>query len=199
VKLSDDSFKLKSADAGGYFARALRAIGQDLAELIPQLVEIEYRGDSFEVAVRCDRKRFEKKYPTDPKSGLKGTLHKLANYRLDKPSDDELLTSFTQSYGAEDIRRLDEIGRHRRSQVGKTPDINTLGEALRTIGRIVDADNGQLVRIFRDQRRIAFEYTDKGGATRKTEMTRTELYKAQQSFYGKRAGSQSLDTWKGHN
>ena len=38
--MADDFFKVKVTDAGGYFAMALRVIGQDLAELFPQQVEV---------------------------------------------------------------------------------------------------------------------------------------------------------------
>jgi len=59
VKLPE-SFKVQSSDSGGYFARALRAIGQDLNELFPHQLEIVYKETSFETQVRCDRKRAEK-------------------------------------------------------------------------------------------------------------------------------------------
>ena len=64
-----------------------------------------------------------------------------------------------------------------------------LGESLRTIGRILDAEEGRLVRIFRDQRRVAFEYVARGGGTKKVEMTRAELIKIQQSYYHERGGA----------
>jgi hypothetical protein len=194
-----DSLKVKSNDSGGYFARALRAIGQDLHELIPHTLEITYRDEVFETQVRCDRKRAEKKNPPEAKSGLKSVFHKLATYRLDKGPEGPDIASYEHSYGRDEISRLDRAGLHRRAQAGKVPDINQLGEALRTIGRIIDAADGQLVRIFRDQRRVAFDYVSKKGETVKTEMTRTELFKAQQSYYEKRSGSKHIDLWKGHD
>lgn len=199
MKLSDDSFKVKTSEAGGYFATALRAIGQDLAELIPQQLEIEFQDDTFVVHARCDRKRAEKKVPQVQKPGLRNVFHKLATYRLDKEPEGANLTTFEQTYTSDEVGRLDRAGLHRRSQAGKIPDINNLGEALRTIGRIIDADGGRLVRIFKDQRRVAFEYADKRGATHKAEMTRAELYKIQQSYYEKRSGSKNIDLWKGHD
>ncbi len=147
MKLSEP-FKIKSNEPPGYYDRALRAIGQDLAELFP---------------------------------------HQL----------DEIAT-LARTYNPDDINRLNEIGLHRRTQAGKIPDIRNLGEALRTIGRVIDADEGRLIKVFRDQRRIAFEYVDKGGATHKAEMTHAELYKLQQRFYDKRDSSDSVDPWKGH-
>ena len=49
-----------------YYARVLRAIGQDLADLFPQQLEIEQKERTFVVQVRCDRKRSENKTATQP-------------------------------------------------------------------------------------------------------------------------------------
>jgi hypothetical protein len=198
VKLAN-SYRVKSSEPAGYYARALRVIGQDLADLIPQQVDIDYKGDSFEVRVRCDRKRAEKRMPQVEKSGLRNVIHKLANYRLDKPVGGIEIATIEQTYDATEVNRLDQAGLHRRTQAGKIPDINNLGEALRTVGRIIDADDGRLIRLFKDQRRVVFDYADKSGAMRKVEMTRSELFKAQQSYYDKRGGQQSIDTWRGHD
>ena len=184
-----------------YYARVLRAIGQDLADLFPQLLEIEQQERSFVVHVRCDRKRSESKAPPQsveaPKSGLRNIIHKLNTVRLDKPPDKPEIVSVHRTYNAIDVSRIDEAGLQRRIQLGKIPDIHNLGEVLRTIGRIVDAEEGRLVRIFRDQRRVAFEYITRGGETKKVDMTRVELVKIQQSYYHGRGGETSLDLWKG--
>ncbi|MGH7797894.1 MAG: hypothetical protein ACREQ2_23780 [Candidatus Binatia bacterium] len=102
-----------------------------------------------------------------------------------------------RSYNPIDISRIDESGLQRRMQIGKIPDIHNVSEVLRTIGRIIDADEGRLIKIFKDQRRVTFDYIVRGGETRKAEMTLTELYKVQQTYYQKRSASQSLDLWKG--
>jgi hypothetical protein len=96
-----------------------------------------------------------------------------------------------------DISRIDEAGLQRRIQIGKIPDIHNLGEALRTIGRIIDADEGRLTRIFKDQRRVIFDYVVRGGEARKVEMTLTELYKVQQTYYQARSAAQTIDLWRG--
>jgi hypothetical protein len=189
---------VESNQTANYYARVLRVIGQDLAELFPAQLEIEQQGRAFVANVRCDRKRAQVKAPPEPsKSGFGGIIHKLATYRLEKAPEKPELVNVTRNYTAVDISRIDEAGLHRRIQLGKIPDIHNLGEALRTIGRIIDAEDGQLTRIFKDQRRVVFEYIARGGETRKTEMTLTELYKAQQSYYQSRSGTQSLDLWKG--
>ena len=184
-----------------YYARVLRAIGQDLADLFPHQLEIEQRERTFVVHVRCDRKRSESKAPPQPveapKTGLRNIFHKLNSVRLDKPPDKPEIVSVNRSYNPIDISRIDEAGLHRRIQLGKIPDIHDLGESLRTIGRILDAEEGRLVKILRDQRRVTFEYIVKGGDTKKVEMTRAELVKMQQNYYHGREGSSSLDLWKG--
>jgi len=197
--MADDLFKMKVNDSGGYFARALRVIGQDLAELIPQQLEVYYQDKAFEVRVRCDRKRAEKKSPPAEKSGLKNVFHKLATYRLDKPPEGSDTALFEHRYNSDEIGRLDRVGIQRRNQAGKVPDINNLGEALRTIGRIIDAQGGELIRLIKDPRRVVFDYSDKQGASQKMEMTRSELFKAQQSYYEKRSGTGGVDVWKGQD
>ena len=197
--MPDDLFKVKSNDAGGYFAKALRVIGQDLTELFPQQIEVYYQQEIFDVRVRCDRKRAEKKSPPAEKSGLKNVFHKLATYRLDKPPEGADIVVFEHRYNSDEIGRLDRAGIHRRNQAGKVPDINNLGEALRTIGRIIDAQGGELIRILKDPRRVVFDYNNKQGAPQKMEMTRSELFKAQQSYYEKRSGSGGVDLWKGQD
>ena len=197
--MTDDFLKLKSNDSAGYFAKALRVIGQDLTELFPQQIEVYYQQEIFDVRVRCDRKRAEKKSPPAEKSALKNVFHKLATYRLDKAPEGADTVVFEHRYNSDEIGRLDRAGIHRRNQAGKVPDINNLGEALRTIGRIIDAQGGELIRILKDPRRVVFDYNDKQGAPQKMEMTRSELFKVQQSYYEKRSGSGGVDLWKGQD
>jgi hypothetical protein len=184
-----------------YYARVLRAIGQDLTELFPHQIEIEQKDRTFVVHVRCDRKRSESKAPPQPvepqKSGLRNIIHRLNSIRLDKPDKPEIVT-VNRVYNPIDISRIDEAGIHRRVQMGKIPDIHDLGEALRTIGRILDAEEGHLVRILKDQRRVICEYFAKGeSATRKVQLTQAELVKIHQSYYHGRSRLASLDLWRG--
>lgn len=184
-----------------YYARVLRAIGQDLATLFPFQLEIEQKERTFVVQIRCDRKRSESKTATQPatptKTGVLGFIQKLNTIRVDKPPEKPEIVTVNRSYNPIDISHIDEAGLHRRIQLGKIPDIHDLGESLRTIGRILDAEEGRLIRLFRDQRRVAFEYIARGGGTKKVEMTRAELIKIHQSYYHDRGGSGSLDLWKG--
>ena len=171
--------------------------------MFPQQLEIEYHADNFEVRVRCDRKRAEKKSLPVQKSGLRDVLHKLATYELGKPasakpSKEAEIATFARTYSPDDINQLNESGMRRRAQAAKIPDVRNLSEALRTVGRIIDAEEGRLIKVFRDLNRIAFECMNAEGATRRAEMTHGELYKLQQQYYQKRGDFVSVDVWKGH-
>jgi hypothetical protein len=192
---------LEPNQPSNYYARVLRAIGQDLANLFPHQLEIERQGQNFVARVRCDRRRSASQTQIEPeaapKTGLLGIIHKLNTIRLDKPAEKPEIVSVNRSYNPTDISRIDEAGLHRRIQLGKIPDIHDLGEALRTIGRLVDAEEGKLGKIFKDQRRVTFEYIARDGSAKKVQLTRDELYKIQQSYYHGRSGPGSLDLWKG--
>ena len=192
MKLSEP-FKVKGDHTSEYFARALRAIGQDLANLFPQQLEIEFHDQSFDVRARCDRKRLESKEPEVRQKGFGAFIGRVANYRLDKPAEESGTANFSRTYDPADIDRLDQAGVDRRRQAGKVPDIYSLSESLRTIGRIVDANGGRLISVFKDQRRMAVEYTDTKGAKCRAEMTSAELYKLQQSYYKERSGTANPD------
>ena len=63
MKLADESFKLQSTEVAGFHTRALRVIGQDLADLFPEILEIERQGENFIVRGQCARSRLESKAP----------------------------------------------------------------------------------------------------------------------------------------
>lgn len=198
MKISEP-FKVLADRSSEYFARALRAIGQDLAGLVPQQLEIEFRAQSFEVRARCDRKRLESGKPEARQRGFGAFIGRLANYRLDKPPQATDVVAYARTYGPDDIDRLDQKGVDRRVQPGRMPDIYSLSETLRTIGRIVDTNGGQLISIFKDQRRIAVDYTDRNGRRCKAEMTPSELYKVQRQYYRERTASANPDFLTDHD
>ena len=192
------SFKILTSTSPGTYARALRAIGQDLADLFPETVEIELRGEVFVVGGQCTKNRLDARKPKPQRKGLK-------DFCADMLSRDvTLLTQKTQSatiefhqkYALEDINRIDEIGMSRRFAMGKIPDIRSLGEILRTIGRLVDGQEGRLVKISKDARRIVYEFTDSDGKPRNELLSIPDLYKLQKSFYEKRGELVGLDPWK---
>ena len=199
--------KLKLKDAAGtqtlakvqFHARALRAIGQDLSNLFPQSLEITREGMSFRAIGRY--------VPRDP-SG-KGA-------RLDVPLRDELqktlprdrsavppvesapaLIRFERTYTPVDIERIDEIGSNCRNRPDNTPDIYSLGEMLRMVGRIVDANGRCLLKLSRDRHGVTAEYEDGAGQNQKIELSNSQLYKLQQRYYAERGTHVLIDNWKG--
>ena len=160
MKLTE-SFKILASTSPGSFARALRAIGQDLASLFPETLEIELRGETFFARGQCAKERLDAKLPKqEQRKGLKAfCADMLARDVSDLAREAKSANvDFSLAYNPADINRIDEMGASRRFSIGKTPDIRSLGEMLRTIGRLVDGREGQLVKVYKDARRIVFEY-----------------------------------------
>jgi hypothetical protein len=103
---------------------------------------------------------------------------------------------FERIYSPLEIDQIDEIGKQRRFGAGKIPDIRSLAEILRTIGRLVDGQAGQLVKIYKDARRIVFEFTDNQGKAHNETMTIPDLHRLQKNFYEKRGAPVGADPWQ---
>jgi hypothetical protein len=186
LKLSTDSEK---------YARSLRVIGQDLADLFPELVEVEVKGDRF--IVRCQA-RDKSQY-----SGRSGAItpatkrwkNLLCRKSVADPVDASSMVPFARSYTAEDINRLEERGTlHRRSSEDK-PDLYSLSERLRMIGRIIDANGGKLIKLLKDRNTVIFDYQDEGGETHRQELSNLSLYKLQQQYHSQRSILALKDPW----
>lgn len=192
-----ESFKILSSTSPGAYARALRAIGQDLAELFPESVEIQVYGENFVVRGQCTKDRLAAKQPKPQRKGLTAFCADVLGRdvstltRQAKPAS----VPFERTYRPDDINQIDEIGMRRRFSVGKIPDIRSLAEMLRTIGRLVDGQAGKLTKIHKDAHRIVFEYVDSAGKTHNQLMTTPELHKLQKSFYENRGAPVGLDPW----
>jgi len=193
-----ESFKILASTSPGAYARALRAIGQDLADLFPESVEIQIFGEKFVVRGQCTQDRLAAKQPQPQRKGLK-------NFCTDMLARDvstltrqakSATVQFDRTYTPDDVNQIDEIGMRRRFGVGKIPDIRSLAEMLRTVGRLVDGQGGVLTKIHKDARRIVFEYSDGDGKTHNELMSIPDLYKLQKSFYEKRSAPVGLDPWK---
>ncbi|MGH7784901.1 MAG: hypothetical protein ACREO5_13805 [Candidatus Binatia bacterium] len=193
MKLSEP-FKLQSTESGGFYARALRAIGQDLAELYPERIEIERQGEDFVVRGTCARSRLETEKPKSERKSLKEILAQDITAWAPQSKSDS--ASFSRTYDAEDIARIDEIGSRRRTGVEKIPDIRGLGEILRTVGRVIESEDGRLIKIIKDMRQVAFEYVNRDGANCKQELSSLDLRKVQQRFYEKRGETKPRTSFK---
>lgn len=176
----------------GYYARALRVIGQDLQDLLPEKLTIELRGDSFVASGTCTKSRIDDQAGAAIGASLKSWASRFLKgiFKTPRPGEPELeFVPFNRTYHAQDIERLDAQGTRHRSSTGM-PDIYTLGERLRTIGKVIDAHNGRAVRIFKDLHQINFEYQDGSGVDRRVKFSNTELYQLQRQYAAERgAGS----------
>ncbi len=192
------SFKILTSTSPGTYARALRAIGQDLANLFPETVEIELHGEIFIVGGQCAKSRLDARQPKPQRKGLKDFCADMLNRNvtsLIQKTQSETI-EFNRSYAPKDINRIDEIGMSRRFTVGKIPDIRSLGEILRTIGRLVDGQEGRLVKISKDAHRIVFEFIGSDGKPHNELMSIPDLFKLQKRFYETRGAPVGLDPWQ---
>jgi hypothetical protein len=177
----------------GYHARALRAIGQDLSDLLPESVTIEPEGNDFVAHGMCNRGRLE----TLESTGWGGLRKFGAKLRAEilKPHAGEPdldLVPFSRGYNAEGIDHLDKRGNQRRVGAGGIPEIYSLAERLRTIGKVIDSHNGQLVKIYKDLHHIVFEYRDADFNLHKVELDNTELYRLQRSYTTERTDDSEI-------
>jgi hypothetical protein len=179
----------------GFHARALRAIGQDLADLLPDSMTIEPNGDSFLVHGICNRARLESQQASGGWSNLRkmGAMLRAGIIRPPIGEPDLDLTPFTRSYNAADIDRLDARGNQRRYDAGGLPEIYSLAERLRTIGKVIDGHKGRLGKIFKDLHHIIFEYQDGEDQLRKVELDNTQLYRLQRRYTSERSDNVPID------
>jgi hypothetical protein len=186
--------KLMMEQTSGFYARALRVIGQDLAGLIPENLAIELRGDDFVANGLCAKSRMEEQ-SSSSWTGVKKLVDRVTDIiRVPNHEPDLEFVQFSRTYNINDIDRLDEQGTKYRGDDTGMPDIYSLGERLRTIGKVIDAQNGRVVKIFKDLHQIMFEYQDSDGQSRKEELSNTELYQLQQRYASGRGGSSTPKT-----
>ena len=176
------------------YARALRAIGQDLANLVLNSLEVEAAGSEF--IVRGQQRGAQPRQSAKESPSVWRKLQsKIAQSEPQQPAP--LLSTFERRYTAEDVNRLDETGIARRRGPAKPPEISGLAEKLRTIGRIVDAKKGRLAKLTDDSNHVTIEYRDENDLCHSETYSMLELYKIQQSYYGKRGTWEAPDVWRG--
>jgi hypothetical protein len=177
------------------YARALRVIGQELADLFPERVEIEIVGSRFVVSgERRDKSQRTVRNGAVTVPGLKKLLRR--NSAADAVDTSLSIIHFTRSYTAEDINLLEEGGTfHRKTGGDGKPDLYSLSERLRMIGRIVDANGGRLTKLLKDGNTIVFHYEDKDDETHRAEFSNLTLYKLQLQYYSQRFVPEVKDPW----
>jgi len=176
------------------YARALRAIGQDLAKLAPHSLELEVVENDF--IVRGQTRAAQTSRAENGNPGLWQMLQdRIAHRAPHQPTS--LFVPFERKYTPDDVNRLDKEGRAHRRDPAKPPDITGLAEKLRTIGRIVDAKCGRLATLIDDMDSVTVEYCDEQGNFHSEKYSMLALYKIQQSYYGERGTLKPVDLWRG--
>jgi hypothetical protein len=158
------------------YARALRAIGQDLADFFPERLEIEMSGENF---VARGRRR-------PGASAWRNNEERVIQRALSQPSPQVQQSPFVRTYTPDDIDHLDEMGRARRTDADQRPDLYSLAERLRMIGRIVDEKNARLENLCHDMNAITLAYRDAQDRIHQEEYSILTLYKLQQHYYSGR-------------
>jgi len=198
-------FKLKGeievqvSDGVQFHARALRAIGQDLSNLFPQSLEITVEGTTFQVVGQYLR-RDAGEQGSQRDNHLLGKLRNklFRDAPVAAPAEGATApTSFNRTYTPADIEAIDEIRSTHRNGPDTSPDIYSLGEILRMVGRIVDSNGKRLHKLVRDTYGVTFEYEDGTGEIKKGELSSLQLYKLQQQYYSERGTYVPTDNWKG--
>ena len=174
------------------YARALRVIGQDLADLFPESLTIEMSGDIF-VARGCGRRAV-----AAPKMTAAARRFPAIWQKASRPStqDEPSHSVFVRTYTPDAINRLDELGRAGRKGLAARPDLDSIAEKLRMIGRILDEKNGLLLNLSHDERTITLRYCDSQGEILSVDYSNLTLYKLQQQYYSGRC-YQPGDAWQG--
>ena len=175
-------------------ATALRTIGQELADLLPLILKIEVKQDLFIVTGKGLPE------PTRAEGGARKILKIVWNslVRHDAANDivDWQLMSvpFARTYSQADLRRSDNHRLEGRLGTGGLPDIYSLGERLRIVGRIVQAKGGDLVQLTKTLNSVAFEYRQPDGAVHSEEYSGEELFRLQREYYADRESDRGFST-----
>jgi len=172
-------------------AWALRTIGQDLADLRPEYLEVVYTGQIYIVRGRTW---------TDQSPAKKSRARRIfsAFRKVSKRSAGQARESqwFQRRYTIYEINRLDEQGLIQRKDRPVSPDIYVLGERLRTIGKMIEAKHGQLLRLTLDNKSVAFVYRDLKGMVYNEEHSTPALYRSQQDGNRSRGTGRTRDPWE---
>ena len=172
---------------------ALRAIGQDLADILPESLEIEFTGQFYVVRGQGKTGRA----PAVKKTGAVGKLlGKLKSDEQKRNPKEQQAVPFERTYPLAKIHLLGEQGKSQRRDSPLSPDIYVLGERLRAVGKIIEAEGGQLIRLRMDEYRVAFKYRDSKGEFHEEEHTTPELYRSQKKSHTRRLAGKERDTWE---
>lgn len=174
-------------------AWALRTIGQDLAEFRPEYLEIEFTGQLYIARGRAQTTQ------TPSKNNRAGKiLSKLRHAGKRGHTQPSESSWFERTYPLHEIHRLDDAGLIQRKNHPIPPDIYVLGERLRTVGKMIEAKKGQLLKLTLDNYRVTFTFRDSKGEIANEEHSTPALYRSQQDGNSLRGSGRTRDPWTIH-
>jgi hypothetical protein len=179
------------------YARALRAIGQDLTDLFPKVLEIETNGMLFEARGHSHPNPFHQVR----ESALKKAWNKLRgrDTKVDSIIPELSKATFTRTYTPEDIERLDRLYAGNRTGQQKKPDNYSLAERLRTMGGIVSSRQGRLKQLRKNADHLYVDYWDQDGKIQTATLTTVILYRNEQPIESRDNGYAPRELWEGYD
>jgi hypothetical protein len=161
------------------YGRAMRAIGQDLTELFPKTLAIEFDGSRFIARGRSHLNPFQQYKKFSYKDVWRRLIGR--NSASATIADEPAAPEFERAYGAADIDRLDTLySANRTGQLGR-PDSYSLAERLRVMGGIVNSRQGRLKCLRKDADNLVVEYWDASGQIQTTKLTTVIMYRNPQT------------------
>lgn len=179
------------------YARALRAIGQDLTDLFPKILEIDTDGVNFEARGQSHANPFHRVR----ERRVKQVWNKLFGKDVKAESITPELTTatFTRAYSPEDIERLDKHYSANRSGQQKRPDNYSLAERLRTMGGIVNSRKGRLKQLRKNADHLFADYWDQDGKIQTAKLTTVIVYRNLQSHDSQSNAALPKELWEGYD
>jgi hypothetical protein len=177
------------------YSRALRAIGQDLADLFPKILEIENDGASFIAHGQS--------HPNPFHQYRKSTCKNLWRKLIGKKAEAEPITlepaalSFQRTYAPADIDRLDRLYSGNRTGRLERPDSYSLAERLRVMGGMVNSRQGRLKRLHKNADNLFVEYWNQNGEIQTAKLTTVIMYRNPHDQLSPGATPEQL--WEGYD
>ncbi|MSP41075.1 MAG: hypothetical protein EXR70_21510 [Deltaproteobacteria bacterium] len=174
------------------YGKSLRVIGQELTGLFPRVLEITADGAGFAVTGECHPNPFEAVKENFFMRAWKTVFPSAA------PTDAAPLTPFARGFSGDEVDRLDQINSTRRSEVSRRADTYSLAERLRTMGAIVDRNQGRLKVLRKEADRLFVEYWDAQGEIKNAKLTTVIMYRNQQRIDALRQNNPT-ELWEGYD
>lgn len=177
------------------YSRALRAIGQDLTDLFPKILEVEFDGANFIARGQSHPNPFQHYM----KSTYKDIWRKLVGTKVaaEPIAVEAAVLSFERTYAPADIDRLDKLyGTNRTGHVGR-PDSYSLAERLRVMGATVNSRKGRLKCLRKNADNLFVEYWGQNGEVRTAKLTTVIMYRNPQDQFSHSATPKQL--WEGYD